>query len=158
MKDTLSPRNHAEAVALFRAQLVGALLTADLRHGELRAELRRLSRLRHTPPGAIRSRRFGVSTLERWLYAYKGGGLAALEPRLRKDAGHGRSLTEAQRQLLCDIRRAHPSASAELIDPVAEGLARGALVAQGAERGVADPAVVGVERERERRARGFVPA
>ena len=115
MKDTLSPRSHAEAVALFRAQLIGALLTADLHHGELRAELRRLSRLRHTPPGALRSRHFGVSTLERWLYAYKAGGLAALEPGRRSDAGHARNLTEPQRELLCDIRRAHPSASAELI-------------------------------------------
>ena len=115
MSDTLAPRNHAEAIALFRVQIVGSLSTADLRHGELRAELRRLSKLRHTPPGALRSRRFGVSTLERWLYAYKAGGLAALEPRRRGDAGHARSLTADQRQLLCDIRRAHPSASAELI-------------------------------------------
>lgn len=115
MKDTLGPRDHAEAVALFRAQLVGPLRTAELHHGELRAELIRLSRQRHTPPGAVRSRTFAVSTLERWLYAYKVGGLDALRPRRRTDAGHGRALGEPQRELLCNIRREHPSASAELI-------------------------------------------
>jgi putative transposase len=115
MKETLAPRDHAEAVALFRAQLIGPLVTAQFRHGELRAELRRLSHRRHVPPGATRSRRFGMSTLERWLYAYKAGGLSALRPRRRVDAGHARALSRAQRQLLCDIRQAHPSASAELI-------------------------------------------
>lgn len=115
MKDTLAPRNHAEAVALFRAQLIGPLVTAHFHHGELRTELRRLSRMRHVPPDSVRSRTFGVSTLERWLYDYKSGGLTALEPRRRSDAGHARALTEAQRILLCDIRREHPSASAELI-------------------------------------------
>lgn len=115
MKDTLAPRDHAEAVALFRSQLIGPLVTARLEHGELRNELRRLSHVRHVPPGAVRSRTFGVSTLERWLYEYRHGGLEALRPRRRSDAGHARALTEAQRELLCDIRREHPSASAELI-------------------------------------------
>lgn len=115
MTNTLGPSDHAEAVALFRAQLVGPLLTRDLHHGELREALRALSRQRHRPPGGQRTRRFGVSTLERWLYAYKAGGLDALRPRRRSDAGHGRALSAAQRELLCDIRREFPSASAELI-------------------------------------------
>ena len=115
MTNPLGPRDHAEAVALFRAQLVGPLLTRDLHHGELREALRALSRQRHRPPGGQRTRSFGVSTLERWLYAYKAGGLEALRPRRRSDAGHGRALSAAQRDLLCDIRREFPSASAELI-------------------------------------------
>jgi putative transposase len=101
----LAPRDHAEAVAHFRAQIIGPLVTQEFRHGELRAELRRMSRIRRRPPGA--------STMERWFYAYKRGGLDALRPRRRSDAGHARDLTAAQRQLLCDIRREHPSASAE---------------------------------------------
>jgi transposase InsO family protein len=115
MQDQLAPLDHAEAVAQFRAQLVARLAAQELRHGELHAELKRLSQLRHRPPNAVRTRRYGVSTLERWLYAYKNGGLAALRPKRRCDAGHARVLTEAQRALLCDIRREYPSASAELI-------------------------------------------
>lgn len=115
MRDELSPRDHAEEVALFRAQIVGYLLTQELAHGELRAELRRLSKIRRRPPGSTRTRTYGVSTIERWLYRYKRGGLQALQPRRRSDAGHARGLSEAQRALLLDIRREFPSAAAELI-------------------------------------------
>lgn len=44
MPDTLAPQDHAEAVALFRAQIVGALAAQDLAHGVLKQELRRLER------------------------------------------------------------------------------------------------------------------
>lgn len=115
MNDRIAPRDHAEAIALFRAQLIGSLVAAHLHHGELRAELRRLSQIRCVPPGAVRSRTFAVSTLERWLYGYRTGGLDALRPRRRSDAGHARALTEELRKLLCDIRREYPSASAELM-------------------------------------------
>ncbi len=115
MKDKIGPRTHAEAVAQFRAQIVGPLLTQEFHHGELRAELRRMSRIRRRMPGSSIARTFAVPTLERWLYAYKKGGIRALEPRRRCDSGHARALTDDQRKLLIDIRREHPSASADLI-------------------------------------------
>ena len=113
--DTLVPTDHAEAVALFRGEIIGALCRRDLDHGELAAELRTLSQRRYRPPGADATRRFSVPTLERWLYRYKDGGLAALRPKARGDKGRARSLTEAQRALLSDIRREHPNASVPLI-------------------------------------------
>ncbi|MCB9536001.1 MAG: hypothetical protein H6704_07015 [Myxococcales bacterium] len=97
----LAPRDHAEAVAHFRAQIIGPLVTQEFRHGELRAELRRMSRIRRRPPGASTTRTYGVSTMERWFYAYKRGGLDALRPRRRSDAGHARDLTAAQRSASC---------------------------------------------------------
>jgi putative transposase len=115
MTRELKPQSHAEAVALFRASMVAHLVSQEFQHGELRAELRRLSDLRLRAPGSTRLRSYGVSTLERWYYAFKNGGLDALKPSRRRDAGHARALTEAQRALLCDIRREHPSASAEVI-------------------------------------------
>lgn len=123
MTEELEPRSHAERVALFRAGVIGALINREFRHGELKAELRRLSRMRFRAPGLTRTRRYGVSTLERWYYAFKNGGLEALEPARRRDAGHGRALTDEQRELLCAIRTEHPGASAELIlrTLVAEG-------------------------------------
>ncbi len=115
MKDVLAPRSHAEATAVFRAQLVGPLLSRELARGELQAELRRISSQRYRPPGSNVTRCYAVSTLERWYYTYRNKGLEALQPRRRNDAGHARTLTDEQRDLLCNIRRVHPSASAELI-------------------------------------------
>lgn len=110
-----TPKDRNEAIALFRSQIVGALVCRKLERGELRRELRELSRKNFRPPGSSVTRRFAVSTLERWYYDYKNGGLDALRPMSRKDRGHGRTLSDAQKQLICDIRREFPNASAALI-------------------------------------------
>jgi len=130
--DSLTPKDHAERVALFRSEVVGALTRRDLDHGELAAELVALSYMPLRPPGFEFTRRFSVPTLERWYYAYRRAGLAALAPQPRSDRGRARDLTEAQRTLLLDIRREHPSASVPLIlrTLVADGrLAGGAISA-----------------------------
>jgi putative transposase len=113
--ESFKPRDHAEAVALFRAEIVGALARRELTHGALHAELVELAARRYRPPGSLSTRKYGASTLERWYYAYQKGGLAALQPDPRSDRGPCRSLPEALRQLLCDIRREHPGASVPLI-------------------------------------------
>lgn len=113
--DPLVHRDHAEAVALFRSEIIGALCRRDLDRGELASELRALSERRYRPPDAEATRRYAVPTLERWLYRYKHGGLQALRPSPRSDRGRARALTEEQRTLLADIRREHPSASVPLI-------------------------------------------
>lgn len=115
MPKNLIPRDHAEAVALFRAQIIGALTRRDLDRGELAAELRALAAERYRPPDSATTRQFGASTLERWFYAYRAGGLVALRPRPRSDRGRGRELTPEQRELLLEIRRERPTASAALI-------------------------------------------
>jgi len=57
-----------------------------LDHGQRSEELRRLSEQRVRPPGSDTTRRYSVATLERWLYAFKEGGLAALLlPRISID-------------------------------------------------------------------------
>jgi transposase InsO family protein len=63
----------------------------------------------------VRTRRYAVPTLERWLYAYKRGGLAALRPSGRSDRGRGRDLPAELRDLLLDIRREFPNASVPVI-------------------------------------------
>ncbi len=135
MADELKPKDHAEAVAIFRAQLLGPVLCRDLLRGELCPELKKLSRVRVRPPGAPRTRRYAVPTLKRWYYAYRRRGLKGLEPRPRKDRGHGRKLPKKQRKLLCDIRREYPRASAKLILRT--------LVAEGhIEKGTVTPATI----------------
>lgn len=112
---SLKPKDHAEAVAIFRTELIGALTRRDLDHGELPATLKELASERYRPPGAETTRKFSVQTLERWYYAYKAGSLDALRPGPRSDSGRAQELTAEQRTLLCDIRREHPSASVPLI-------------------------------------------
>ena len=116
MNDDLKPRDQAETVALFRHALIGALCSrGSLTHGELAAELRELSTRPVLPPGADCTRCYGASTYEAWLYAYRRGGLDALKPKRRRDAGHGQNLNREQRELLLAIKRERPDASAALI-------------------------------------------
>jgi putative transposase len=127
---SLAPKDHAEAVAIFRSEIVGALTRRELDHGELRAAFRALSQERFRPPGIETTRRYSVPTLERWYYAYRAGGLAALRPAPRSDRGHAQELQPEQRQLILDIRKEHRSASVPLIlrTLVADGrLAAGAV-------------------------------
>jgi transposase InsO family protein len=113
--EPLSPKNHAERVAIFRHTVVGHLVVREFVHGELRAELEALSRRRFRPPEADSTRCYAVSTLERWYYACKKRGPEALVPKPRADKGHGRKLTAEMRELLCDIRTEHRSASVPMI-------------------------------------------
>ena len=52
--DTLSPKTHQEAVAVFRHGLIGALTQAQMDRGQLRAALEQLSHQRFLPPRGIR--------------------------------------------------------------------------------------------------------
>src|SRR5829696_190203 len=111
----LKPSDQAEAIAIFRATILGPVLLRELPHGQLANELRILSEQRYRPPGADSTRTYQVPTLERWLYAYRARGLAGLRPEPRSDRGFAQALSEELRELLLDIRREHPSASAPLI-------------------------------------------
>ena len=113
--DEITPKDHAEAVALYRAQIIGAVTVRELDRGELGAALEELSKQRFRAPRAHSSHAYSVATLERWYYAYKEGGLDALRPQARTDKGRGRDLTDAQRELLTAIRTEHPTASVSLI-------------------------------------------
>lgn len=111
----LSPKDHGEAVALFRMQLLGPLLNRDFERGELLAELRRISKVRVRPPMSPRTRTYALSTLQRWYYDFRRDGLEALRPTPRADSGHCRKLSEDKRELLLEIRRQHPRAATSVI-------------------------------------------
>jgi transposase len=114
-KLTLEPKDHAEALALFRSEIVGGLVRRELEHGDLRAAFLEISQQRFRPPRSHGPRSYSPATLERWYYAYKGGGLDALRPEPRADRGRGRELTSEQRELLLAIPREHPSVSVPTI-------------------------------------------
>jgi transposase InsO family protein len=113
--ESLTPATHAEAVAVFRHGVIGALTQAQMDRGQLAEALKALSKQHFRPPKSLTTKRISVATLERWYYAYRDRGLDGLKPEPRSDRGRAQELTAQQRQLLCDIRREHPSASAALI-------------------------------------------
>jgi transposase InsO family protein len=112
----LAPKDSAEAVGIFRVQVIGPLLSRVFTsHGELATAIRSLSRVHHRPPKSTASRTYSEATIERWYYRFKKGGLPGVTPRRRADTGHARELTGAQRDLLLAIRREHPRTSVALI-------------------------------------------
>ena len=112
---SLTAKDHRERVALFRAHVLQPVLYKTLPRGILKAELAQISTCPFLPPDQEVSRTFSVPTLLRWRRAFLKGGLAALAPEPREDRGHARALTAEQKTLLLDIRRDHPTVSAELI-------------------------------------------
>jgi putative transposase len=111
----LAPTDHAEAVAIFRATVIGPLMHRVLTHGQLAAELRDLSERRFRAPDSDSTRTYSIPTLERWLYAYRANGLQGLRPQPRSDRGFAQELSLELRELLLNIRREHPDASVPLI-------------------------------------------
>ena len=103
----LQPKDQPEAVAHFRAQVLGPVLNRELERGELLETLRILARVHFRAPGAHITRTYSVPTLLRWNRAYRSGGIDALRPESRRlgDAGN---ISEEMRELLLEIRRQFP--------------------------------------------------
>ncbi len=114
MTAKLCPKDHAEEVALFRVQVLGPVLNRELHRGELLAELRVLATRRFRPPGSASTRTFSVPTLLRWHRRYRKEGLAGLRP-VSRSSGDAQALTDAERELLLQIRREHPAVPANVI-------------------------------------------
>ena len=106
-----------ERWAELRFSIVGPLLAAPPKRGELRAALEQLAQTTWRHPITGEPTRFGLSTLERWYYAARGAPrdpVGELRRKLRKDAGQHPSLSLALREVLRDQYRAHRSWSMQL--------------------------------------------
>src|SRR5690606_30615716 len=115
MSDLLKPKDRPEAVALFRAQVIGPLLCRDFgSHGQLAEAIRAISAQPVRPPGHTTSRTYGASTIERWYYAFRKEGLGGLRPR-GNERGFALGLDDELRELLRAIRKDHPQVSAALL-------------------------------------------
>ena len=128
-------------------------------HGELQSELEALSRTRFRPPGGEVTKCFSVSTLERWYYAFRAGGLKGLEPA-RTRTGFAQSLTQAQRDLILAIAKEHvgtpvsvilralrDAKALNLVD-VSDNTIRRYLVSQGLDAAARRQAAKGTARQR----------
>jgi putative transposase len=108
-----TPTTRREAIAAFRLSIVGDLLVRDLARGELTVELKRRAELRYRAPGSETTRTFHWKTLQSWLRQARRG-VGQLQPASR-ERGHAGALDVAQQQVLLDMRKAHPTASVELL-------------------------------------------
>ena len=58
----LKPKDRAEAIALFRSEIIGAVARRELKHGELCEALTELSKQRFVHPWEPSSRSYSVPT------------------------------------------------------------------------------------------------
>jgi len=102
--------------ARLRFAIVGRLLAAPPRRGELHEELARLAEKSWRHPQTGEPVRFGRSTIERWLYAARRtrDPVAALGRPVRRDAGAQPSVGLALRQLVRQQYAEHPGWTVKL--------------------------------------------
>ncbi len=94
-------------VALFRYGVIADLLHDDERDEHTLADkLRSRAGKTHTIPGSRRSR-VAEQTMRDWLRAYRHGGIDALRPKVRRDAGSTRTLPIEIADALCEIKEEH---------------------------------------------------
>lgn len=102
--------------ARLRFAIVGPLLAAPPKPGELRAALLELSTRHWQHPDRAQSVRFGLSTIRRWYYAARKGDdpVAVLKRRQRSDRGIRRVLPESLTAAIAAQYQAYPSWSFRL--------------------------------------------
>jgi len=103
--------------ANFRGDLVVPvvdLVEREEGHGELQLGLERLAMAQYTfPSGRVGT--VSVSTLRRWLAAYRRGGVEALKPALRSDYGKSRAIPAEWVQLAIAFRTEVPARTATML-------------------------------------------
>jgi hypothetical protein len=115
---SMTDRRH-ERWAHLRHQIIGVLLAASPRRGELRAALEALAAKTYRHPITGEPVRLAFSTVERWLHlarkaAGHGDTVRALRRKVRKDAGTRRAASSAVVVAIVAQHKAHPTWSYKL--------------------------------------------
>lgn len=105
-------------IALLRYQAISAYLALEPTRGQRTAVLRQLADKTWTLPDG-RSVQFAPETLRGWIRRFRTGGLEALENAPRKRPGV-KVLDDAQKALLCRLKRDVPSRSLDRVIEIAE--------------------------------------
>ncbi|MCP4968605.1 MAG: transposase family protein [bacterium] len=102
--------------ARLRFSIVGGLLAAPPKRGELKAELELLSNKHWTHPVTKLPQRFSFSTIERWYYLTKKSSdpILAMRRKVRSDAGKQASLKPGLCAKIAEQHREHRSWSYQL--------------------------------------------
>lgn len=112
--------------ARFRFAVVGPLLAAPPRRGQLRPALEQLAAKSWTHPTTGEPVHFGVSTIERWYYAAKNARdpVKELHRKVRSDAGEQPSMSAKLREVVRAQHAEHPTWTVKLHHDNLEALAR----------------------------------
>jgi transposase InsO family protein len=94
----------ARMVALFRYTVIATLVEHELEAEGVDAEVARIAGERHYLPGKGRIR-VGKSSVYRWLRQYRQGGIEALRPKVRKDKGRRRKLSDEVLERAVELRK-----------------------------------------------------
>lgn len=118
MTTTTTTRRH-ERWANLRHAIIGALLAAPPKRGELRAALEALAARTYKHPITGEPVQFAFSTVERWLHVARkaaghGDTVRALRRKIRKDAGTRRAVSSAVVVVIAAQHKAHPTWSYQL--------------------------------------------
>jgi transposase InsO family protein len=114
--DKRRPTTH-ERWAHLRFSVVGPLLAAPPTHGELQAELEKLSAKSWLHPVTGEPTRFGLSSIQRWYYQAKKtktDPVGVLRRKVRKDLGVQNAVPDAVKQAVRAQHAAHKSWSYQL--------------------------------------------
>lgn len=90
-----------EAVALFRYGLIAPILN---KHCDRQAYLQEICAQKHNVP-YYGLKEFSPSTVERWLAEYRRRGFEELKPRVRKDKGNTKALSDYEQDAVLELRR-----------------------------------------------------
>jgi len=113
--------------ALFRLTVLGPLASREkLQHGELKRLVRELAAPSYDIPHS-RNHYLSEKTIESWYYAWKNGGIEALEPQSRCDKGQSK-LSLAIQEAVLQAKREQPKRSLNEIKRLMENSGE---VAQG---------------------------
>lgn len=111
--------NDRRDIALFRLSVLGPLISARLEHGDRRDYFRQAAERTHQKPDG-RLIELSARTIEDWFYAYRHGGLTALEPRIRSDRRTTRAIRPEVAELIVRIKREKPRRSIRRIIRILE--------------------------------------
>ena len=106
-------------MALVRVAALGPLISARLDRGEKKLLFEEASRRIYEGPDG-REIKVSARTVEDWYYAYLSGGLDALMPQERSDAGQSRTISAELGELILNLKRERPRRSIRRIIKVLE--------------------------------------
>lgn len=101
-------------IALFRYGLIASLVFEPAASGALEAQLRLIAAKTYEIPHSRRTR-VSLSSLRRYLAAFRSGGFEALKPHPRADAGVPRAFDQATLDLALALRESQPDRTGAMI-------------------------------------------
>jgi transposase InsO family protein len=116
------------AIALFRLSVLGPLISTPLEHGDRAAYFRTAAARPYELPDGRRIR-IAARTIEGWYHAWKKGGIEALRPQPRSDAGRSRAIPDDIADWILRAKHERPRRS---IRRVIRMLERAGIIARGA--------------------------